>query len=84
VFEPIHGSYPQAAGKDTANPLATVLSAALLFDYAFNLPNESRLIREAVDASIAANVVTEDLAGAGLAASTTAVGQWLVDYINGA
>ncbi|MDR2802628.1 MAG: 3-isopropylmalate dehydrogenase [Prevotellaceae bacterium] len=82
VFEPIHGSYPQAAGKDTANPLATVLSAALLFDYAFNLPNESRLIREAVDASIAANVVTEDLAGAGLAAYTNAVGLWLVDYIN--
>jgi 3-isopropylmalate dehydrogenase len=82
VFEPIHGSYPQAAGKNTANPLAAILSAALMFDLAFNLPAEARLIREAVEASITANVVTEDLAGAGQAASTTAVGQWIVDYIN--
>jgi 3-isopropylmalate dehydrogenase len=84
VFEPIHGSYPQAAGKNTANPLAAVLSAALLFDYAFNLSGESRLIREAVEASIAAGVVTEDLADAGRARTTSEVGQWIVDYINGA
>jgi 3-isopropylmalate dehydrogenase len=82
VFEPIHGSYPQAAGKNTANPLAAILSAALMFDLAFNLPAEARLIREAVEASITANVVTEDLAGAGQTASTTAVGQWIADYIN--
>ncbi|MDR2146851.1 MAG: 3-isopropylmalate dehydrogenase, partial [Tannerella sp.] len=37
VFEPIHGSYPQAAGKNIANPLATILSAALMFEYAFDL-----------------------------------------------
>ena len=81
VFEPIHGSYPQAAGKNIANPLATILSAALLFDYAFNLPAESRLIREAVDASIAAGVLTEDLAGAAPARTTTGVGEWIVDYV---
>ena len=39
VFEPIHGSYPQAAGKDIANPLATSVSAALMFEYAFGLQN---------------------------------------------
>jgi 3-isopropylmalate dehydrogenase len=83
VFEPIHGSYPQAAGKNTANPLATILSAALMFDYAFNLSDESRLIREAVDDSIAANVVTEDLAGTAPASSTSDVGKWIVEYING-
>jgi 3-isopropylmalate dehydrogenase len=83
VFEPIHGSYPQAVGKNTANPLATILSAALMFDYAFNLSDESRLIREAVDDSIAAGVVTEDLAGTGHASSTSDVGKWIVEYING-
>jgi 3-isopropylmalate dehydrogenase len=82
VFEPIHGSYPQAAGKNTANPLATILSAALMFDYAFHLPDEASLIRRAVEASIAARVVTEDLAGtAARACSTTDAGRWIVDYI---
>jgi 3-isopropylmalate dehydrogenase len=82
VFEPIHGSYPQAAGKDIANPLATILSAALMFEYAFDLKAEGKLIREAVDASMAAKVVTEDIAESGKAYKTSEVGQWIVDYIN--
>ena len=41
VFEPIHGSWPQAAGQNIANPLATVLSAAMMFEYAFNLKDET-------------------------------------------
>ena len=61
VFEPIHGSYPQAAGKNIANPLATILSAALMFEYAFDLKEEGKLIREAVAASMDAGVVTEDI-----------------------
>jgi len=81
VFEPIHGSYPQAAGKDIANPLATVLSAALMFDYAFNLHTEAALIRQAVDASMTANVVTEDIAKSSKASKTSEVGKWLSDYI---
>ena len=52
LFEPIHGSYPQAAGKNIANPLATILSGALMFEYAFNLMKEGALIREAVAASM--------------------------------
>jgi 3-isopropylmalate dehydrogenase len=81
VFEPIHGSYPQAAGKDIANPLATILSAALMFEYAFGLPAEGKLIREAVDASLSAKVVTEDIAETGKAYKTSEVGKWIVDYI---
>ncbi len=60
VFEPIHGSYPQAAGKDIANPLATILSAAMLFD-SLSLLNEAQTIRDAVDKSIIKGVVTEDI-----------------------
>jgi 3-isopropylmalate dehydrogenase len=81
VFEPIHGSYPQAAGKDIANPLATILSVALMFEYAFDLQDEGKLIREATNASLIAKVVTEDIAEAGKAYKTSEVGKWIVNYI---
>lgn len=81
VFEPIHGSYPQAAGKNIANPLATILSAALMFEYAFGLNEEGRLIRQAVDASMKEGIVTEDIAQGGTPYSTSAVGDWITDYI---
>ena len=81
VFEPIHGSYPQAAGKNIANPLATILSAAMMLEYAFSLMDEGRAIRNAVAASLAEGVVTEDLAGAGTAYSTSWVGDWIANRI---
>lgn len=81
VFEPIHGSYPQAAGKNIANPIATILSAALMFEYAFGMMEEGALIREAVTASIDAGIVTEDIADKGPAWKTTDVGEWIVNYI---
>ncbi|MCC8147031.1 MAG: 3-isopropylmalate dehydrogenase [Bacteroidales bacterium] len=74
VFEPIHGSYPQAAGKNIANPLATILSAALMFEYAFGLMDEGKLIREAVNESLAQKVVTEDIAEDGKSYKTSEVG----------
>jgi 3-isopropylmalate dehydrogenase len=84
LFEPIHGSYPQAAGKNIANPLATVLSAALMFEYAFGLMKEGALIREAVSASMDAGFVTEDITLDDQKARTTSeVGDWLVTYIKG-
>lgn len=81
VFEPIHGSYPQAAGKDIANPLATILSAALMFEYAFGLMKEGKAIRDAVTASMETGVVTEDIANGAKAYKTSEVGKWIVDYI---
>ena len=82
VFEPIHGSWPQAAGQNIANPLATVLSAAMMFDYAFDLKAEAELIRKAVDASMDANVRTQDIQVEGEKPySTSELGEWLVDYI---
>lgn len=83
VFEPIHGSWPQAAGKDIANPLATVLSAAMMLEYAFNLKDEAQLIREAVEASLSAKFVTGDIAEQGEPSyKTSEVGKWLVDYVS--
>ena len=82
VFEPIHGSWPQAAGRNIANPLATVLSAAMMFDYAFGLEAEAGLLRKAVDASMDANIRTQDIQVEGEKPySTSGLGKWIVDYI---
>jgi len=82
VFEPIHGSYPQAAGKNIANPLATILSAAMMFEYAFGRMEEGAAIRAAVAASIDASYVTEDLAAGSAAHTTSEVGDWVAEYIS--
>lgn len=81
VFEPVHGSWPQAAGKNIANPLAQILSAAMMFEY-FGLKEEGSLIRKAVDASLDACVRTPEIQVEGGAAyGTSEVGQWIVDYL---
>lgn len=82
VFEPIHGSWPQAKGKNIANPLAQILSVAMLFEY-FDLKAEGALIRKAVDASLDANVRTPEIQVPGGATyGTREVGEWIVNYIN--
>lgn len=81
LYEPIHGSYPQAAGKDIANPLATVLSAAMMFEDAFGLKEEAEVIRNIVNKSLAEGIVTEDLAAGGKAYKTSEVGDWLASNI---
>jgi 3-isopropylmalate dehydrogenase len=80
VFEPIHGSYPQAAGKDIANPLATILSAAMLLELSLDLTEEAQAIRDAVDRSMTEGIVTEDIAD-GKAYKTSEVGDWLAGQI---
>ncbi|MDT0688172.1 3-isopropylmalate dehydrogenase [Salegentibacter sp. F188] len=60
MFEPIHGSYPQATGKGIANPVASVLSAAMLLDH-FDLVEEANAVRKAVEVSIQLNVCTQDI-----------------------
>ena len=79
VFEPIHGSYPQAAGKDIANPVATVLSAAMLLE-SLDLLAEAEAVRNVVNRSLEENVVTEDIAE-GKAYKTSQVGDWLAENI---
>lgn len=84
VFEPIHGSWPQAKGQNIANPLAQILSVAMLFEY-FNLQEEGKLIREAVNASLNANVRTPEIqVEGGGQHGTKEVGEWIVKYIQNA
>ena len=82
VFEPIHGSWPQGKGLNIANPLAQILSVAMLYEY-FGLKEEGKLIREAVNASLDQNVRTPEIQVEGGAKyGTKEVGAWIVDYIN--
>ena len=81
LFEPIHGSYPQAAGKNIANPVAAILSAAMMFEYAFGLMEEGKAIRRAVAASLEKGYVTEDLAAGAASHSTSEVGDWIANQI---
>ena len=81
VFEPIHGSWPQAKGLNIANPLAQILSAAMLFEY-FDCKAEGALIREAVNASLDAIVRTPEIqVEGGEKYGTREVGEWIVKYI---
>ncbi len=80
VFEPIHGSYPQAAGKNIANPLGTILSAALMFEYALGMPEAGQLIRSACEKSIEQGMVTSDIATE-KAYSTSEVGDWIAKQL---
>ena len=81
VFEPIHGSWPQGKGLNIANPLAQILSVAMLYEY-FDLKEEGALIRKAVDASLDQNVRTPEIQVEGGAKyGTKEVGAWIVDFI---
>lgn len=81
VFEPIHGSWPQATGLNIANPVAQILSGAMLLEY-FGLQAEGALIRKAVDASLDANVRTPDIqVEGGEKYGTIEVGTWIAEWI---
>ena len=81
LFEPVHGSWPQAAGQNIANPLAQILSAAMLLEH-FGLEREGALVRQAVNASLDAYVRTPEIqAEGGKKYGTKEVGEWIVDYI---
>ena len=81
LFEPVHGSWPQAAGQNRANPLAQILSAAMLLEH-FGLTKEGAKVREAVNASLDALVRTPEIqVEGGKQYGTKEVGEWIVDYI---
>lgn len=80
LFEPIHGSYPQAAGKDIANPIATILSAAMMLEDAFGLLQEAQAVKDACAKAIADGICTEDIVP-GSRYGTVATGQYIIDMI---
>src|SRR5690606_33960414 len=72
LYEPIHGSAPDIAGRGLANPVGTILSAAMLLRHSLGLEEEAAAVERAVDAALAAGARTADLGGS---ASTREVGQ---------
>ena len=84
VFEPIHGSWPQAKGLNIANPLAQILSVAMLFEH-FDLKEEGAVIRKAVDKSLEMDIRTPEIQVEGIAHyGTKEVGSWIANYIKNA
>jgi 3-isopropylmalate dehydrogenase len=81
LYEPIHGSAPDIAGKGVANPYGAILSAALLLRHSLGLVHEAQCIEEAVGASLDAGVFTADLAGGGRAATTADATAAVLDRI---
>ncbi|MFK7832056.1 MAG: 3-isopropylmalate dehydrogenase [Winogradskyella sp.] len=81
MFEPIHGSYPQAANRGIANPIASILSAAMLLSH-FELHNEAELIRLAVEKSLKLNISTPDINSKYDNVTTSKVGEFIEDFIN--
>ncbi|MBQ3482926.1 MAG: 3-isopropylmalate dehydrogenase [Clostridia bacterium] len=71
LYEPIHGSAPDIAGQNKANPIATILSAAMMLLYSFDMATEAKAIIDAVDRVLAAGYRTADLAHGGDAVTTT-------------
>ena len=77
IFEPVHGSAPNIAGKNLANPIASVLAAAMMCDHIGWLA-ESATLRAAVRASVAAHQTTRDIGGT---LGTREAGQWMADWV---
>jgi 3-isopropylmalate dehydrogenase len=83
LYEPVHGSAPDIAGKGVANPVGAIASAAMLLRYSFGLEDEARAIEAAVEAAFAEGFVTADLAEPGRSRSTREVGNFIAEFIAG-
>lgn len=81
LYEPIHGSAPDIAGKNIANPIATILSASLMLRHSFGLKAEADAIEQAVGKVLAKDVRTADIAAGGAAVSTTEMGAAIVEAL---
>ena len=82
LYEPIHGSAPDIAGQDKANPIATILSVAMMFRYSFQCAEEAAAIEHAVDAVLAEGWRTPDIAEPGTAAiGTREMGRLIREHI---
>jgi len=79
MYEPVHGSAPDIAGEDMANPIATILSFAMCLRYSFDMGDDADLIEQAVQNVLGAGLRTADIVSDGMTAiSTTAMGEAIV------
>src|SRR5690606_32805389 len=81
LYEPIHGSAPDIAGKGIANPVGTILSAALLLRHSLGLEAEARAIEAAVSTALAQGLRTADIAAGGRSVSTQEAGEIICSHL---
>ncbi len=82
LYEPIHGSAPDIAGSKSANPLATILSVAMMFQYSFKLDEEARMIQRAVSQVLDKGLRTRDImTSSGKLVSTTEMGDSIIEQL---
>lgn len=81
LYEPIHGSAPDIAGQGIVNPLATILSAAMLLRHSLGLTSEAERVEAAVEAALADGVRTQDIAGLGASVDTAKMGEAVVERL---
>ena len=81
LYEPIHGSAPDIAGQNLANPLATILALAMLLRHSLNLNDEAKTIEDAVDETLKAGHRTKDIASGDSSVSTTEMGDLIVQRL---
>jgi len=81
LYEPIHGSAPDIAGRGIANPLATILAAAMLLRHSLNLETEAQTVESAVDAVLGAGHRTADIAAGGESIGTKEMGDHVVTAV---
>ncbi len=82
LYEPVHGSAPDIAGQDKANPTGAILSAAMLLRYSLGLEAEARAVEAAVEQALGAEAYTADIAPrGGSSVSTTEFGQTVINYL---
>jgi len=83
MYEPVHGSAPDIAGKDIANPIATILSAAMMLKYSFKLDAEAKAIEDAVADVLSQGYRTADIMSAGMKQVGTAeMGSLIIDSLS--
>ena len=83
MYEPIHGTAPDIAGRGIANPIGSILSAAMLLRYSLGLTEEAAAVERAVEQTLAGGVRTADIAGGGSSVGTVEMGDRIVDAIGG-
>jgi len=80
LYEPIHGSYPKAVGKNTANPIGSILSVAMMLDYSFGLKKESQAVYNAVEKTLNNALGTKDIVDKN-PLSTSELGDAIINFI---
>jgi 3-isopropylmalate dehydrogenase len=81
LYEPVHGSAPDIAGQNKANPLAAIGSMAAMLEYSFGLTEEASCVNRAIEAVLNSGKVTADLKPAGKPATTIEVGEAVCEVI---